>query len=186
MARIRLPDEVYEYIKEQVVELFYEYDIKCTPISAFEVAIKMGMTVWPYSSLGRIQRKAARMISDDGFSIETEDHKWIIFYNDAKSYGRINNTIMHEIAHFWLGHTKETDYEEAEAKFFAKYALAPPPLVHNMGEEITVENIQNRFDISFDAASNAYNYYEKWKKKKCINNIIEYSAYELKMMQCFE
>ena len=59
MARLRLPDEVYEEIKEQIVALFTDYDIKCTPISAFEVATKLGLTVWPYSALGRKRRRAA-------------------------------------------------------------------------------------------------------------------------------
>ena len=53
MAKLRLPDEVYEDIKEQIVALFCDYDIKCTPISAFEIATKLGLTVWPYSALGR-------------------------------------------------------------------------------------------------------------------------------------
>lgn len=186
MAKLRLPDEVYEDIKEQIVTLFTDYDIKCTPISAFEVATKLGLTVWPYSALGRKRRRIAKKISEDGFSIETEDHRWIIFYNDSKCYGRINNTIMHEIAHFWLGHIEETDYEEAEAKFFAKYALAPPPLIHNMGLEVTPENIQERFDVSYEAALIAIEYYKKWKRKKCRNNVVDYTVYEKTMLQCFD
>ena len=33
-------------------------------------------------------------------------------------------TILHEIAHCVLDHQEGTEIEEAEAKFFAKYALA--------------------------------------------------------------
>ena len=44
---------------------------------------------------------------------------------------------MHEVGHYALGHIKEGDEEEAEAEFFAKYALAPPPLIHNMVEDIS-------------------------------------------------
>ena len=93
---------------------------------------------------------------------------------------------MHEVAHFWLGHVEETDYEEAEAKFFAKYALAPPPLIHNMGTEITSDNIQERFDISYEAAQIALEYYKKWKHKKCKDNVVDYTIYEKSMLQCFE
>ena len=43
---------------------------------------------------------------------------------------RIRFTIMHEIGHIVLDHTEHSDLAESEANFFAKYALAPPPLVH--------------------------------------------------------
>lgn len=183
---MRLSDEEYEEIKEQIVSLFSEYDIKCVPISSFEIATKLGIAIWPYSALGKERRRAARRISEDGFSIETEKHEWVIFYNDSKCYGRINNTIMHEIAHFWLGHIEETVKEEAEAKFFAKYALAPPPLIHNMCEEINAETIHDTFDISYEAALNAYKYYLKWKRKKCNDNVIDYAIYEKRMLKCFD
>ena len=39
---IRLDDETYEEIKNEVIHLITYYDIKCMPISAFELASKMG------------------------------------------------------------------------------------------------------------------------------------------------
>lgn len=38
---MRLEDEQYEYIKTTVSDTFIEYGIKSTPISAFEMAVKM-------------------------------------------------------------------------------------------------------------------------------------------------
>lgn len=180
---MRLTDEQYEEIKQTVTDTFLEYDIKCVPINGFEMAIKMGITVIPYSALSDEQKEASLKISEDGYSIETNDNEWIIYYNDqCKSYGRINQTIMHEIGHYILGHINEGDEEEAEAKFFAKYALAPPPLVHTVCNNVNVDIIMKVFDISYQAARNAYRYYRTWIRcgKK------DYTDYELKMLQLFD
>lgn len=181
---MRLENEQYEEIKRTVIETFEEFGIKSVPISAFEMAYKMGITVKPYSSLSKKKRKAAMEYSADGYSTETEDNEWIIYYNDScKNYGRINNTIMHEIGHYALGHTSAGDEEEkeAEAKFFAKYALAPPPLVHNILETVNPNTIMNAFDISYHAAQNAYCYYLNWLNY----GGKYYKDYETKMLRLF-
>ena len=181
---MRLENEQYEEIKRTVIETFAEYDIKSIPISAFEMAFKMGITVVPYSSLGEEGSKLAMRFSADGYSYEN-GNKWTIYYNDAcENYGRINHTIMHEIGHFAMGHTDDGDEDEkeAEAKFFAKYALAPPPLIHNMAGPINAETIMNTFDISYQAARIAYKYYKNWLKYGEQN----YTDYEEKILKLFE
>ena len=67
---------------------------------------------------------------------------------------------MHEIGHIVLGHTEDSELAEAEVKFFAKYALAPPVLM----EKYNVTNIVDvlsHFDISMEAA------YRKRKNDIC-------------------
>ena len=180
---MRLSDEQYEDIKESVVSLFKEYDIRCIPISAFEIVVKMEIRVIPYSALGEEKEKAALQISKDGFSIERSRQEWTIYYNDrCNSYGRINQTIMHEIGHYWIGHVNVGDEEEAEANFFAKYALAPPPLIHQMHDTINVDSIKEMFDLSLEAARNAYKYYCKWLRygRK------EYQEYEMDIIELFD
>lgn len=170
---MRLNDETYEYIKQEVANMFVDYDIKGTPISSFEVAIKIGLTVIPYSALNRKARRKAMRYSEDGYSVETNDGEWIIYYNDiTKDYSRINQTIMHEVGHYILGHIAEGDEEEAEAKFFAKYALASPALIHNMKEEKTVENVMDNFAIGYQAANYALNYYRKWLRYGAADYVI--------------
>ena len=181
---MRLRNEQYEEIKQTVIETFAAYDIKSIPISAFEMAVKMGISVVPYSSLNSKRRKSAMAFSTDGYSIETGS-TWTIFYNDScANYGRINHTIMHEIGHFAMGHTDDGDEEEkeAEAKFFAKYALAPPPLIHNMVWPINTETIMLTFDISYQAAEIAYKYYQNWLKY----GGQYYTDYEEKMLELFK
>ncbi len=180
---MRLSDETYEYIKQAVADMFVDYDIKGTPISSFEVVIKIGLTVIPYSALSRKAKRKAMRYSKDGYSIEMNDGEWIIYYNDLdKDYSRINQTIMHEVGHYILGHIAEGEEEEAEAKFFAKYALASPVLIHNMKEEKTVENIMDNFAIGFQAANYALNYY----RKRINFGSAYYTNYELQILQQLE
>ena len=180
---MRLSDETYEEIKQAVADMFVDYDIKGVPLSSFEVANKMGLTVKPYSALDLVERLEAVSYSEDGYSLETNEGEWIIYYNDEdKDYTRINQTIMHEIGHYVLGHIEEGEVEEAEAKFFAKYALASPPLIHNMKKEQTTENVMETFDIGYMAASYALQYYVKWMKY----GEKEYISYEKQILEQLE
>ena len=181
---MRLENEQYEEIKRTVIDTFSIYGIRCIPISAFEMATKMGLMVIPYSALPKKQRKAAINQSKDGFSIcNLQNQEWKIFYNDScKSYGRINQTIMHEIGHYAMGHIEGKEEEEAEANFFAKYALAPPPLIHNFIDEISRDTIRDTFDLSNEAAKYAYWYYRSWLYKGNRN----YTDYEEKILDLFQ
>lgn len=98
---MQLETAQYEYIKQTVIDTYLEYGVKCIPISAFELAIKMGIKIKPYSALPEKEKEAARAFSMDGFSIEKANGEWVTFYNDeGNNYERINRTIMHEIGEF--------------------------------------------------------------------------------------
>ena len=157
---IRLSDERCEEIKESVVALFEKYNINCVPINGFEIASKMGVKVIPYSSKNEKTRQLCLKKSEDGFSV-LKDNQWYIFYNDDKSFGRVNNTMLHEIGHISLGHTEDSELAEKEVKFFAKYALVPPVLVYKL-KLFTSEDIAETFDVSYEAAHYALIYYNKW------------------------
>ncbi len=95
-------------------------------------------------------------------------------------YERVQNTIMHEIGHIVLGHTEDSELAEAEVKFFAKYALAPPVLM----EKYNVTNIVDvlsHFDISMEAAYYALKYYQKWRKQ----HTDTYTDYEVRLLTQF-
>ena len=79
---MRLNNEQYEQIKQTVIDTYLEYNVKCIPISAFELAIKMGIKLITYSSLSEEKKSAARKISTDGYSVEMQDGIWKIYYND--------------------------------------------------------------------------------------------------------
>lgn len=175
----RLSDQRCEEIKDIVVSTFEKYDIKGVPISGFEIATKIGAIVIPYSSKSPEKQKQMLEISDDGFTSKY-DGNWYIFYNDKKGYGRTNNTITYECGHIILDHTQESDLAEAEAKFFAKYAIAPPVLIHKLKLKNAFE-VYEHFDISHEAAIYAFSYYKKWLTYGNKN----YTNYELRLLQLF-
>lgn len=88
---------------------------------------------------------------------------------------------MHEVGHFVLGHIDGGEEEESEAKFFAKYALAPPPLIHNICKDIEPDTIKKTFNIRYQAAYLAYQYYRNWLQFGNRN----YTNYEEKMLSLF-
>ena len=160
---MRLNDEVYEFIKQEVIDLFVRYGVNSAPISGFELAQKMGIMIIPYSTLSRIKLYKAMIASPDGFYLELGNGREYVFYNDNNGMERSNMTILHEIGHCVLGHNDNSDSEEAEANFFAKYAIAPPPLIHRFKPN-KPEVIRKYFFISYEAARNSLAYYYKWLK----------------------
>lgn len=180
---LQLENEEYEEIKRVVADTFVEYQVKTIPISAFELAVNMGITVVPYSALSEAEQEAAFRVSQDGYSAEFSNGDWVIYYNnECNNYGRINQTIMHEIGHYALGHIKEGPQEEAEAKFFAKYALAPPPLIHNIKDPINTGSLIKHFGLSSQAAQFACRYYSKWLRY----GDVDYTDYEKKILNLFK
>lgn len=177
----RLSNNRYEEIKRIIVELFIKYDVKCIPISGFELASKMGIRVIPYSSFPEEKQKLLLKMSEDGFFVEKTDNEFYIYYNDNQNYGQINNTILHEIGHIILGHTEESELAEAEVNFFVKYALVPPVLVHKLGVD-NPYRIAELFDVSKEAGFYAFNYYKKWLRYGHEN----YTDYEMKLINLFK
>ncbi len=177
---MRLSDEQYEFIKGEVVALFEHYNVCCIPINGFELACKIGIKLVPYCSLSKQKFEAAMKVSTDGFYVEDIKGQDTIYYNDEKSYERINMTILHEIGHCVLDHQGGSDVEEAEAKFFAKYAAAPPPLIHYLNID-DPEDVSEIFCLSYTAAYYACNYYHKWLSF----GENDYKDYEIRLLTLF-
>ena len=180
---MRLPDDRYEFIKREVIHLLGKYQVDCIPVSGFELLTKMGITLRPYSSLSAKALAKALEVSADGFYIDSGTEE-IVFYNDVeRSYSRIDMTLKHEAGHAALGHTgtkDKADEEEAEAAFFAKYASAPPPLVHRIRPRSASDLIEP-FGLSYEAAEYAYGYYRKWLRY----GARQYLPYEMDLLKLF-
>ena len=179
----KLTDEEYEFIKGEVIHIFEKYNIKCIPVCGSEIASKMKITLIAYSGLSKRKLKKAMEVSQDGFFMEQNGTEYI-FYNDmGRCYERQNWTILHEIGHIILDHTGHSDQEEDEANFFAKYAIAPPVLIHKIGAQCP-QDIYEVFDISYEAAVYAYDYYRLWKSR--YERIHKLTAYEEKLLNLFK
>jgi hypothetical protein len=178
----KLTDEDYEFIKGEVTNIFVRYKIKCIPISGFEIASKIGITMIPYSSLSERRLECAMKTSEDGFFLENNGQEYI-YYNDIRKYARLNWTILHEIGHIVLDHTGHGEREEAEADFFAKYAIAPPIFIYKIKAK-SVKDIYDAFDISLEAAFYAFEYYQKWLHRHMAGN--QFTRYEKDLMLLYE
>lgn len=176
----RLSAKRCEEIKAIVVHTFEQLNIQCTPISGFEISTKLGVTIVPYSS--KSERAVELMLkeSKDGFSVK-KSGVWYIFYNDGMHYRRINNTLIHECGHIILDHTQASELAEAEANFFAKYTIAPPPLIQKMNLQ-SANDVYNHFDVSREAATYSFEYYLKWLKYGNKN----YTDYEIRLLNLFQ
>ncbi len=178
---ISLSHRRYEEIKRTVVNLFVKYNVTCVPVNGFELATKMGIKIIPYSAIPIEKRYLLFKKSQDGFCVEKTFGEWYIYYNDEMDYGRINNTIMHKIGHIVLDHSEDSELAEKEVRFFAKYALVPPVLVHKLKLE-DPQAIADVFEVSLEAARYALSYYMKWLQHGSYN----YTDYEVELLHLFE
>lgn len=180
-----------EEIKQEVVYMFEEAGIHSYPIDCFEIATKLHYILRPYSTLSRDEKRKAYLTDPDGFSRVEENmttglFEYVIYYNDTKANkGRLRWTIFHEIGHIYLGHHDNqdeslSDIEEAEADFFAKNAIAPLPLVHELRCHCA-KDIQEAFQTSTEASQNIYDYYNKWK----LYGPYEYVDFEWALLRLF-
>ena len=175
---MRLADFRYEEIKKIVVELFTQHSINSMPIEGFALAVKLGIKIIPYSAY-RHQNGIVEIMekqSKEGFS----DGECIYFNDNCNSYERINWTIMHEIAHIILKHLEESDVAEAEANFFAGYAIAPIVLIHKFNIK-DFHEIPRKFGLSMEASLYAFNRYQKWLRYKSEF----YTDYEIQLCKNF-
>ena len=187
-----LSEKRYEEIKELIVEMYEETETDICPIDCFEVARRLHYAIHAYSTLTERKRREALDFDPDGYSKVEENpvtgmFEYVIYYNDITVFnqGRIRMTIFHEIGHCYLGHHDNQDdsnsaIEEAEAKFFAKYAIAPPPLINAKNCE-DMWDIQNNFNTSDNASYNIFDYFQKWLQYGPRN----YMDYELQLLHLF-
>ena len=181
---MRLLDKRYEVIKKSVVSLFTELNLYDVPIDGFKICELLGIVVIRYSDVNNEKQKACKEFNKDGFFMEIEKNGqsvFYIYYDDSMYDRRIRFTIMHEIGHIVLDHTEHSDLAESEANFFAKYALAPPPLVHKYKPEDYCE-LAEIFQLSQECAINAMRFYHRWLRYGPNN----YLDYEIVLLDLFD
>lgn len=156
---MRLSDSRYESIKNDVANLYKCLNITKLPIDPFEICEKMNIKLVKYSDYDEEKRKDLIRIQPQGFNIAGP----IIYYNDMQMLQKVKFTILHEIGHIIRGHKERSPLAEAEAEWFAAYAIAPPPVI-NLFKVSDFTDIVDIFDISFDCACHSMTRYLSWKK----------------------
>ena len=177
-------------VKKYVIDMFEECEIHTLPIDPFEIAKKLYYVLRPYSSLTPEQLDEAWAISGDAFSRVERNPKtgmleYVIYYNNWQIPNRIRWSLFHEIGHCYMGHHDHPDnsllaIEEAEANLFAKYAIAPPPLIHVLGLQ-SGNDVARAFHTSGIAGEHCFDYYRKWLRK----GPKDYTDYERHLLSLF-
>lgn len=178
-------------VKQDVADMLEECGIHTWPIDCFEIARKLHYILRPYSSLSSEALIESNSKDPDGYSkIEmnstTGMYQYVIYYNDtSRNEGRIRWTLFHEIGHIYRGHhdtpdDRNSEIEEAEANLFAKYAIAPPPLINYLNITSPKE-IQDTFCTSYEASYNIMDYY----CKRVHYGPHDMESYEKQIMQLF-
>lgn len=152
----------YDKIEETANELFDGLGFKTFPVNPFEVAKRLNINLFAYSSFCQTDRDYLIQKRNDGFSYKKNDFGYGICYNDYKKYNRILFTLWYEIAHIQLGHldgcTKSQEQMHTECNHFASYCLSPIAFVI-MSRPNCQEDIQFTFNVSFECAYYLYNKY---------------------------
>lgn len=167
---LRLPDSRYEELKASAATMQELAGVQSYPIDSLWVAQKLGYEVHSYNELGAEAQILAKRYSEDAFIMPYSkgpiDVFYPIYYNDeVANKPRLNVSVMHECAHIFLGHPANIEMskhqKEAEAKFLAKFILAPPIICHHYHLK-DASSIRTFFNLSYEAAEYAQNYYNKW------------------------
>ncbi len=164
----------------KIYEIYQKCNIKSMPVNCFSVLDLYGFKLYTYKELKSINPElyiAAKRYSDDAFQFKNS-----IFFNDDTVPGRISFSLMHELGHYVLGHTTQSNENEAEADYFASCVLAPRILIHYLDITKTADEIHNLFGLSYAASNNALIDYNHWIKNFLSSNSKEV---ELKLYDMF-
>lgn len=159
-----LSRKLYDTIEQKVVSLYFEHNIKESPIHPFEIAKNRGYILRPYSELIIEACNFLREKERDGTSyIDPEIKKQVICFDDSQPICRQRFTIMHEIGHIDMGHKHGSQLAETIANHYAGYALAPSPLIKKFNCE-DFGDITSVFCVSDECAYWRFNSYQNWLK----------------------
>lgn len=147
----------YEELKRLGADLIEDYALRY-PLDPFEISDLLGLHVTVHQR--GLPSESALCCTDDGYTIPVQSVRGLKFQvhlNGATSLLRQRFTLLHEIAHIWLGHPRgdgpaSDDLVEAEANFLAGYLLAPDVLVVGWVPGLTVAAIAHEFQVSDEAA----------------------------------
>lgn len=153
------PDFCNAYIKAN--ELLVESDAICTfPFSVTDF-LKESTDIQCHSFGWAIERDIdiEAFGSASAFLLEIKGRR-VIFYNECEPRVRIRFSILHEFAHFYLGHDlnatgKLYSRQEVEANYFAAQILMPDQLIRELLRRSVCTDrgfVMRTFDVSSEAA----------------------------------
>lgn len=158
----------YDELDKAALQIMMDYSDGKFPTDLRRLCAKLRIKLTPYSALGASKLSKVKSIASsgelsDGFSIllgepDQEGYVAYAYYNDDDgeilSDKRASFTIAHEIKHVVYGERNPSIVQEDEANHFARYLLAPTPLLI-VGKYKDPYEIQKRFGLTFTASRHA-------------------------------
>ncbi len=176
----------YQRVDEMALRLRIDYCHFEKRLDVFKLAKQLNMILIKYSSLTKSQLEVITSKEElkDGFTVfkkKNGEYEFYTFYNDSIGDARIRLTIAHEIKHVVFLEENPTEKEEDLANHFARYILAPSCLVIPYIERFQVMELVYDFDISYEAACNAY----KSAESRIHGNKSEFDDFEKEFIAYF-
>lgn len=153
----------YHDILLKILDVYKDCEIRSFPIDCYSILRHYGYRIFTYQNIRNMNERLyqyCRSYSEDAFRYGANR---IIAYDETKSPFRIRFSIMHELGHIMLGHSKECSQNEHEANFFASNILAPRMAIH-FAQCRNEEDVSDIFQISREAGSYAFQNYRLWKE----------------------
>lgn len=110
----RLQEIVSSVLLHLMEEEFYKKDF-----DVIRMIEKKGIILKPFSHFEAVKEKKIRKLIKKGMFFSNSDSIKIICYNDNLDFFSQIKTILHEYAHYYLGHTEHCIHGEIEATYFA-------------------------------------------------------------------
>ncbi len=118
-------------------------------------------SVYDSSSLDDLM-ELCRCPSGLSFTVTENGHDLrYVACNLQETPGRVRFTKLHEIDHLLRGHLQDSELAEIDANLWAKYAIAPPVIIEELGIT-TADEVAQRFGTSMECASNVLSQHSNW------------------------
>lgn len=179
----------YNKIVTATIEVFRKCDIHSFPIDCEDLLKHYGYRLFSYKELRDRNPELYSLslgYSEDAFRAGASK---IVAYNPDRPHGRIRFSLMHELGHHVLEHTGVSDQNEKEANAFASHILAPRMAIHYSRCK-NANDVARLFDMSFEAADNAFIDYRRWHRNVVIYKMSAvdkamYAHFYNKEQKCF-
>lgn len=155
-----LSGEEYSQLEQDALCLLVDYGFIEFPIDVFKLAKQaFNVEFIKYSSLDKevLEKVKGYEATKDGFTVfhkySNGTTKYSIYYQDSMNDYRQRYTIGHEIKHILYNEEEPSEKEETAAEYFSKVLIAPKCIVIKENLK-TVEDIVNRFELSYEASHN--------------------------------
>lgn len=172
-------------MKRSVADAFQKLGYIRLPVDPSELMDAHGIQLLPYQTVynaaASLEDLATLCRCPNGLSFTlTENGRNLRFVacNLQENPGRVRFTKLHETGHLLLEHFQDSELAETGANLWAKYAIAPPVLVKELGLT-TAEEVAQHFGTSMECAANALKQHSNWLRHRRDDREIDDSILEL-------